>query len=174
MRVVSGTNRNGTPHDTIWTGSPVPVTAAGESDSAAAVRAGSGIVSPKIGSRWVIHAKLRSSPAHVSATGTAPMLQPNTNVFRPRSITPARASANVVPIVGWPAIGSSSAGVKIRIRTSVPGLLRRQQERRLRKVHFLGDRLHGLERQPAAVEEDRELVSPEEMVGEDVVVKVAV
>ena len=33
--------------------------------------------------------------------------------------TPARASANVLPIVGCPAIGSSSPGVKIRIRTSV-------------------------------------------------------
>ena len=36
-------------------------------------------------------------------------------------MTPARASANVLPIVGWPAIGSSSPGVKMRIRTSVSG-----------------------------------------------------
>ena len=34
---------------------------------------------------------------------------------------PARASANAVPIVGCPAIGSSSAGVKIRTRASVSG-----------------------------------------------------
>ena len=37
-------------------------------------------------------------------------------------MTPARASANVVPMVGWPAIGISSPGVKIRMRTSVPGV----------------------------------------------------
>src|SRR5712672_991920 len=36
MRVVSGTNRNGTPQDTIWAGSPVPVTAAGDSEIVAA------------------------------------------------------------------------------------------------------------------------------------------
>ncbi len=28
----------------------------------------------------------------------------------------------MLPIVGWPAIGSSSPGVKMRIRTSVPGV----------------------------------------------------
>jgi hypothetical protein len=31
------------------------------------------------------------------------------------------ASANVLPIVGWPAIGISTYGVKMRMRTSVPG-----------------------------------------------------
>jgi len=36
-------------------------------------------------------------------------------------MTPARARANVLPIVGWPAIGSSTPGVKIRIRASVSG-----------------------------------------------------
>ena len=89
-------------------------------------------------------------------------------------MTPARASANVLPIVGWPAIGSSSPGVKIRMRTSVSALLRRQHERRLGKIHLLGDRLHRLGGQAAAVEEDGELVAAEEVVGEDVVVKVAV
>ena len=34
-------------------------------------------------------------------------------------MTPVRASANVVPMVGWPAIGSSSPIVKMRMRTSV-------------------------------------------------------
>ena len=32
-----------------------------------------------------------------------------------------RASANVLPTTGWPAIGNSLPGVKIRMRTSVPG-----------------------------------------------------
>ena len=38
------------------------------------------------------------------------------------SMRPSRASANVVPMVGWPAIGNSSPGVKIRTRASVPGV----------------------------------------------------
>jgi len=42
--VVSGTNRNGTPHETTWTGWPVPATAAGDSDNAVAVCAGSDLV----------------------------------------------------------------------------------------------------------------------------------
>ena len=50
----------------------------------------------------------------------------------------------------------------------------RQQERRLREVHLLGDRLHRFGREPAAVEEHGQLVAAEQMVGEDVVVKVAV
>jgi hypothetical protein len=33
-------------------------------------------------------------------------------------MVPSAASANVLPIVGWPAIGSSALGVKMRIRTS--------------------------------------------------------
>ena len=121
LRVVSGTKRNGTPHDTTCTGRPVPATAAGESESAAAARAGSGIGSPYRGSGCVIHTKLSSSPVHVIVTGTGPMLSPNTNRSRPRSMTPVRARANVAPIVGWPASGSSSPGVKIRMRTSVSG-----------------------------------------------------
>ena len=36
-------------------------------------------------------------------------------------MTPLSASANVVPMVGWPAIGSSLPGVKMRIRMSVSG-----------------------------------------------------
>src|SRR5204863_6606376 len=100
LRVVRATKRNGTPHETVSTGSPVPATAAGDSDSAAAVRAGSGIGSPKTGNACVIQAKSRSSPFQVIATGTGPILQSNTRWGRPRSIAPDRASANVVPIVG--------------------------------------------------------------------------
>ena len=36
-------------------------------------------------------------------------------------MTPASASAKVDPTVGWPAIGISRPGVKIRIRMSVSG-----------------------------------------------------
>src|SRR5207237_4857140 len=68
-RVASGTNRNGTPHETTWTGLLVPETAAADSDNAAAARAGSGIGSPKVGFGCVIHTKRRSSPFQLSATG---------------------------------------------------------------------------------------------------------
>ena len=49
------------------------------------------------------------------------MLRPNTKRVAPGVITPVCASANVLPIVGWPAIGISLQGVKMRIRMSVPG-----------------------------------------------------
>jgi hypothetical protein len=52
--------------------------------------------------------------------------------------------------------------------------LRRKNERRFREVHLLGNRLHRLGRQPAAIEEHGELVAPEQVIGEDVIVKVAV
>ena len=92
----------------------------------------------------------------------------------PRSITPARASANVLPIVGCPAIGSSSPGVKMRIRDVGVGPLGRQHECRLGEVHLLRDRLHRLGRQAAAVEKDRELIAAEQVIGEDVVVEIAI
>ena len=41
----------------------------------------------------------------------------NTHSSRPGAITPSFASANVVPMVGCPATGSSFPGVKIRMRT---------------------------------------------------------
>src|SRR6185369_6653952 len=69
IRVVNGTNTNGTPHETTCTGQPVPATAAGDSDSAAAARAGSGIGSPKVGSACVIQTNVKWPPCHVSVTG---------------------------------------------------------------------------------------------------------
>ena len=99
-RDVRGTYRNGTPHDTTCTGKPVPATAGADSESAAAAPAGFASGWPKTGLAWLIQAKLNSSPFHVSVTGTGPMPQPNTNRSRPRSMTPVRASANVLPIVG--------------------------------------------------------------------------
>ena len=50
----------------------------------------------------------------------------------------------------------------------------RQDERRLREVHLLGDRLHLLVGQAAPVEKHRQLVAAEDPLGEDVVVKVAI
>ena len=52
--------------------------------------------------------------------------------------------------------------------------LGRQHERRLRKVHLLGHRLHRGGGESASVQHHGELVAAEEMVGEHVVMKVAV
>ena len=79
-----------------------------------------------------------------------------------------------MPIVGWPAIGSSSPGVKIRIRTSVPGRSGGSTNVVSEKFISLAIACIVSVGQPAAVEEDGQLVAAEEMVGEDVVVKVAV
>ena len=117
--MTSGTKRNGTPLDTTCTGSPVPATAASDRPTAAAAPAGFAIGSENVGLGCVIHAKDKSLSFHVSDTGTGPIPRPNTKRWQPGSMTPARASANALPMVGCPAMGSSSAGVKIRIRTSV-------------------------------------------------------
>ena len=79
-----------------------------------------------------------------------------------------------MPIVGWPAIGSSSPGVKIRMRTSVPGVSGGSTNVVSEKFISLAIACIVSVGQPAAVEEDGELVAAEQMVGEDVVVKVAV
>ena len=84
------------------------------------------------------------------------------------------ASANVLPIVGCPAIGISFPGVKIRIRAVGVAPLGRQDERRLGEIHLAARSPASLGRQPAAVEEDGELIAAEEMIGEDVVVQVPV
>lgn len=47
----------------------------------------------------------------------------------------------------------------------------RQDERALGKIHLARERLHALGREPAAVEEDGELVAGQRLVGEDVVVE---
>ena len=49
------------------------------------------------------------------------MFNPNDHSRAPAAIAPSRASANVLPTTGWPAIGISLPGVKIRMRTSVSG-----------------------------------------------------
>ena len=89
-------------------------------------------------------------------------------------MTPSRASANVVPIVGCPAIGSSSPGVKIRMRTSVPAASAGSTNVVSEKFISLAIACIVSADRPAAVEEHGELVAAEEVIGEDVVVKVAV
>ncbi len=75
---------------------------------------------PKVGSSCVIHANVSPAASHSSETGVGPTPNSNTNCSRPLAIVPSIAKANVLPIVGCPAIGSSVPGVKIRIFTS-PG-----------------------------------------------------
>ena len=72
------------------------------------------------GQPWSIHARTSTPSRHSSATGVGPMFRPKTQRCWPARIMSAWASANVLPMVGWPAIGTSRPGVKIRIRTSVP------------------------------------------------------
>ena len=50
----------------------------------------------------------------------------------------------------------------------VGGLVRRQHEHRFRQVELLGDPLHGVARQPVAIEHDRKRVAAHPGVGEDV------
>ena len=71
---------------------------------------------------WSIQANSSRDPLQVSSTVVGPTPRPNTNCSAPAAITPESASANVLPIVGCPAIGSSAPGVKMRIRMSVPGV----------------------------------------------------
>src|ERR1019366_7255213 len=99
-RVVSGMNTNGTPQEIACTGRPETRADAGD-DTAAAASAASAMGSPNTGSDCVIQAKLRLSPFQVSDTGVGPTPRPKTMASRVRSMTPVRASANVVPIVGW-------------------------------------------------------------------------
>ncbi len=69
---------------------------------------------------WSIHANDRRSPSQVSSTFVGPTPRPNTKLPWPGLMTPSSASAKVLPITGWPAIGNSVPGVKMRIRTPVP------------------------------------------------------
>ena len=55
-----------------------------------------------------------------------------------------------------------------------PLLLRRQDERGFGKIHLVGDRLHDVGRQAPAIEKYRELISAEEPICKDVVVKIPV
>ena len=99
------------------------------------------------------------------------MFNPNTQSLRPTAMAPSRASANVLPTTGWPAIGISVPGVKMRMRTSVSGRSAWRDERRFCKADLAGDLLHGLRRKARRLRKDRELVAAEPAVGEDVVVR---
>ena len=130
-RPAGAAGRKGTPHDTCCTGSsgsrsgaPRPIAAAtaaraSSDDPGSAAPSSSG---PNVGLSCVIHANRSRSPSHSRSTGVGPTPSPNTKRGRPGRISPVWASAKVLPIVGCPAIGISVAGVKIRIRTSVPAV----------------------------------------------------
>ena len=87
-------------------------------------------------------------------------------------MTPSIASANVLPIVGCPAIGSSSPGVKIRIRTSPPrsgGKMNVDSE----KAISLAMRCICVGGQSLRLGKHGELIAFEAAIGEDVEVEVS-
>ena len=116
----SGTKISRSPHDTIWIGKP-GARSASVKPSAVATCDRPSIAGPNSGSPCVIHANRSRPLSHSRSTGVGPTFRPNTTRGRPGSRKPVCASANVLPTVGWPAIGISWSGVKIRMRTSVPG-----------------------------------------------------
>ena len=119
-RVLTGISRNALPHDTSSIGMPVASTAAGSRPTERMMSGRGEAGARNSGVRWSIHANDSRSPSHVSSTLVGPTPRPNTKLACPFLITPRSASAKVLPIVGWPAIGSSVPGVKMRMRTSVP------------------------------------------------------
>jgi len=62
-----------------------------------------------------------------------------------------------------PAMGSSSAGVGYNAHPDIGGAVRSRlaSTKLVSKSHLFRNRLNGLGRQPAAVEDHRELVAPE-------------
>ncbi len=169
----SGTNRNGTPHDTTWTGRPVPATLAAGSRSAAAAAG-------RIGDRLAERRRAAASSTRSSArrrstssdTGVGPTPSPKTSAIavgaddagarqregRCRS-SDARPSAAPRP------------GVKIRTRTSVSGRSGGSTNVVSEKFISLAIACIVVGRQPAAVEKHRELIAAEEPIGEDVEMK---
>jgi len=77
------------------------------------------------------------------------------------------ARTQLVPTVGWPANGTSRAGVKMRTRHAVRPR-GGQHERRLGQVHLTSHRLHLAVGGAAGVEHDGERVASEGAIGEDV------
>ena len=79
-----------------------------------------------------------------------------------------------MPIVGCPAIGSSSPGVKIRTRTSVSARSAGSTNVVSEKFISLAIACIVAGARPRAVEEHRELIAAEEVVGEDVEMQIPV
>ena len=71
-----------------------------------------------------------------------PTPSPKTKSARPRAMTPSAASANVLPIVGCPAIGSSVPGREDPHPHVSPGDSGGKNERALGEVHLARDGLH--------------------------------
>ena len=87
-------------------------------------------------------------------------------------MTPVCARANVLPIVGCPAIGISFIGREDAHPNVGAGRFGGEDERALGEVHLARDALHLRGVQPARIGEDGELIADEGFTREDVVVKV--
>ena len=72
-----------------------------------------------------------------------------------------RPSSTAVPTVGWPANGSSAAGVKMRKARAMRRIARRQHEHGLGMVELARDRLHRGGVEALRVEHDRERIAGE-------------
>ena len=123
----------------------------------AAATGSASTVSPSSGGACVI-------VATPSATSTGVSPTPVLKTQRPfAGMRPVRAHSSVAPTVGCPASGSSYPGVKIRSRRASS-----KHEDRLGDRQLARDRLHLLAGQPVAGRDDRELVTGERTVREDV------
>ena len=78
----------------------------------------------------------------------------------------------MLPIVGWPAIGSSSPGVKIRMRTSPPRSAGKMKVDSEKFISLAMTCICFVVRSPR-LGEDSQLVAFEEAIGEDVEVEIA-
>ncbi len=172
FREVSGTKRNVTPQEIGCAGKRrndvrrVQSERAGKHARVAGLAEGRQRAASSTRSR-VVRSSIRAKPAsdrRRARTRSRPV--------PPRS-SPSSASANVDPIVGCPAIGSSSAGVKMRIRTSpVPSAGKTKVD----SEKFISAAIRCIKRGRDVarwLQKDRELVALERRVGEDVVVEVA-
>ncbi len=122
-RLANSMTVNGTPQLTVCGEVSVDRSPSSRDSIAASTKAvgGSG---PNSGSRAVVswaHTGLPRRPRIVTGTGPTPSSN-TTRVASPASaMSPMLASTCAVPMVGWPAKGSSAAGVKMRRRRVCPG-----------------------------------------------------
>ena len=100
------------------------------------------------------------------------MFRPNTKRGAPGRMTPVCASANVLPIVGCPAIGISIVGVKMRMRMSVSGRSAGRMNVLSEKFISRAMRCICCRVDAARIGEHGELIAEQRVAGEDVVVKI--
>jgi len=159
-------NRNGTPHETTWTGRPQPDRRRG------AARIRDRIAERRVRLRHPDEAELLLLPGERHRHGADAEAEHEALALRVDDAG-SRESERAADrrMAGHRQLFRGREDAHPHVGAT---LLRGQHERRLREVHLLGDRLHRVGRQPAAVEEDGELIAAEEMIGEDVEMDVTI